>query len=345
MDYSQLSVSDGTGETVVANIESNRAISSTTIDVDSVENFPQAFIAASGDVTAEGFIDPDTMTVFVGHLDSGDIIIDAFAPGYSDAGNSAGQIVVIKPNTYWADEIVRLAQVSHENDGTLKESAIVDVLGADKGILGNVEIYEADDTWTKPAGLKFVEVLVIAGGGGGGGAVATDAVEISVGSGGGAGGASQKKIAAASLGATVAVTVGAGGAGGSGAAGSNGNDSSFGAHCSATKGLGGGHIADTTTVDQGIPGGAGGLGLGGDLNMKGGEGYSSWGIGSSLGRVFAGHGGNSFLSGGGIGNKRTTGGAGLYGAGGGGVAKDASQAGTVAGGAGGTGIVIVKEYF
>jgi hypothetical protein len=124
MDYSQLSVSDGTGEAVIANIESDRAIASVTIDVDSVDNFPPKFIAASGTKLASNYIDPSTMTIFYGHLDGGDIIIDGFAPGYVDDGNTTGQIVVIKPNTFWADELVELAKVVHEDDGTLKDDVV-----------------------------------------------------------------------------------------------------------------------------------------------------------------------------------------------------------------------------
>lgn len=124
MDYSFLSVSDGTGEAVIANIETDRAIASVTLDVDSVDNFPAKFIAAAGTKLVTNYIDPSTMTVFYGHLDGGDIIIDGFAPGYADAGNTDGQIVVIKPNTYWADEIVEMAKVVHEDDGTLKADVV-----------------------------------------------------------------------------------------------------------------------------------------------------------------------------------------------------------------------------
>lgn len=123
MDYSQLSVSDGTGEAVVANIESDRGIGAITIDVDSVENFPANFIAATGTPNANNFINPATMTVFYGHTDSGNVVIDGFAPGYSDAGNTAGQILVIKPTTFWADEMVRLAEINRNPTGMISPYA------------------------------------------------------------------------------------------------------------------------------------------------------------------------------------------------------------------------------
>lgn len=136
----ELSVSDGTGEAVVANIESDRAVSATTIDVDSVDNWPQKVILATGDkvLASNGnyYIDPATMTIMYGHLDSGDIIIDGFAPGYSDVGNTSGQIAIVKPNTYAMDEFVALVSVSLENDGTPKTTSlnpigsIIDFAGA-----------------------------------------------------------------------------------------------------------------------------------------------------------------------------------------------------------------------
>jgi len=108
----ELKVSDGTGEAVIANIESDRAISAITLDVDSVDNWPNKMILATGDkvLASNGsyYIDPSTMTIMYGHLDSGDIVIDGYAPGYTDDGNTSGQIAIIKPNTYAQDELVRL---------------------------------------------------------------------------------------------------------------------------------------------------------------------------------------------------------------------------------------------
>src|SRR3990172_11513514 len=101
------------------------------------------------------------------------------------------------------------------------------------GTYGSMQVYVANDTWTKPAGLKRVKVTVLAGGAGGGGtAMGTN----QAGAAGGAGGCSIKTIEAASLGATETVTVGAAGAGGTAGnnAGTNGGNSSFGAHATAT---------------------------------------------------------------------------------------------------------------
>lgn len=119
----ELSVSDGTGEAVTANITADRATSATTLVVDSVDNWPQKFIFATGTLNANNYITPASLCIMYGHLDTGDIIIDGYAPGYTDSGNTSGQVAIIKPATYWADEVVALAQVVHDNDGKLKVDA------------------------------------------------------------------------------------------------------------------------------------------------------------------------------------------------------------------------------
>jgi len=199
------------------------------------------------------------------------------------------------------------------------------------GVLQDVQVYTSNDTWTKPTGLTRALVRVIGGGGGAGGANGTGSTS----SGGGGGGGSEKLIAAASLGATEVVTVGAGAvAGGSGGGnGQAGGTSSFGAHLSATGGAAG----------QGATGGslaiavAGGVGSGGAVSWNGGS--SSFGDTGGYG----GSGGASALGGGGVGKLDATGGAGAaYGGGGGGSRANASNQ---AGGSGAGGIVIVHEYF
>lgn len=126
-----LRASDGTGEAVRATVSGTRAIAATTLTVDTVANWPDEFIAVSGTLNeSTGLITAGTETVFEGHLDTGNIIIDAFAPGYSDAGNSIGQVVFLKPTTRWADEIVDAFDVAHDADGGLNATALAEAATA-----------------------------------------------------------------------------------------------------------------------------------------------------------------------------------------------------------------------
>lgn len=212
------------------------------------------------------------------------------------------------------------------------------------------QVFTADGTYTKPAGLKAVRVRVQGGGGGGGAAGGTVAAQASCGGGGGGGGYAEEIIPAASLPnspTTVAVTVGAGGtagAAGSGTAGGTGGTSSFGAFLSATGGGGGNYGTSSAAVITG--GGAPGVGSGGTLNVSGQVGPTA--------RVLLGEptmpapGGDSVLGNGAQTALATTGGAGIagngYGGGGSGGHLRASQV-TLAGGAGAPGVVIVENLF
>jgi hypothetical protein len=201
-------------------------------------------------------------------------------------------------------------------------------VGTGGGGLRSVQVFTADDTWNKPAGITRVVIEVCGGGGGGGGAAASESGS------GGAGGGYSKKLVDVSAISSETVTVGTGGAGG--AAGNNngsaGGTSSLGAHASATGGGGG------TSTGGFDPGGAGGSGSSGDINLDGSAGGHSDG-----GAAVVGVGGNSFLGGGGLGDVQAAGGVGGdYGGGGGGGGGGTATA--RAGGDGADGVVIVWEY-
>lgn len=110
MELDFLQVSDGSGDAVTANIETDRSIGATVLDVDSVDNWPDNFIVTTGSLDADGYIDVSTMTQMRGHLNAGDIIIDGFEPGYTDQGNTAGQKAIVKQTTGWADRVANTLQ-------------------------------------------------------------------------------------------------------------------------------------------------------------------------------------------------------------------------------------------
>lgn len=185
-----------------------------------------------------------------------------------------------------------------------------------------IRTYTSTTGWAKPSGLKGIIVEVI-GGGGAGGTANSNGGTSSAGGGGGAGGYARKSILAASLGASVTVTVGAAG-----------SLSAFQAHCTATAG------ADGTAggADTFGAGGLGGAGANGDVNGSGSSGHKAT---SSV----SGMGGSTFLGGGGINVSSTAAGGAAqgYGAGGGGAFD--TSAGVQTGGVGAQGIVIVTEYY
>jgi len=102
-------------------------------------------------------------------------------------------------------------------------------------------------TWTKPAGIKSVLVKLVGGG----------ASNSNQGEGPGAGGYSEKFIDVTNISSETVTVAGAP------AANNPGQTTSFGSHCSATGG------AEASTTGNG---GIGGIGTGGDFNLRGGAG-------------------------------------------------------------------------
>lgn len=229
---------------------------------------------------------------------------------------------------------------------------------ADRSVWANavptVVTFAAPGTYTGLAtkienGLKSIKVTVVGGGGGGGGArgPAPPSTVVYAAGGGGGGGTAIEYIPAASLAPVVptgvTVTVGTGGAGGIAPATASsfstataGGTSSFGPFCSAT----GGSAFPAPASD----GGAGGIGSGGNLNIRGGGGGAA--STNPVSVDYGGTGGESTLGGGAVGAFGPSGGfaGGDFGGGGGGAVAIAAAAG-LAGGAGAGGIVVIEEFY
>jgi len=180
-------------------------------------------------------------------------------------------------------------------------------------------------TWTKPAGITKVKVIVTGAGGGGmqsaGGETA----------GGGGGGTAIKIVDVSSI-SSVSVTVGAGAVGSTSASSPSGQGgtSSFGSHCSATGGTSG---SQSTAPAGGVAysGGEGGVGSNGDINLHGGTSFRTGSLNMQA------PGGDSFWGGGGRGSDGGTNINGYNGGGGGNSYGSGS-------GTGGNGVVYVEEY-
>lgn len=202
-----------------------------------------------------------------------------------------------------------------------------------------VEVFTANDTWTKPTGCKSVHVIVIGGGGGGGsGRRGAAASARGGGSGGGGGSYSSLMLPSSILGSTVAVTVGAAGAGGAavtandtiGNPGGDGGDSQFGEHVKASGGVGG--KAGNTTSQTGGAGGDYGLQTGNN-GGSGAVGVAGGSVATSADRGPSGGGGGGCIS---TGNASFAGGAGGPAFGWYTAAAGFPAGGTTNGGAGGT---------
>ncbi|MEK9154790.1 MAG: glycine-rich domain-containing protein [Patescibacteria group bacterium] len=205
--------------------------------------------------------------------------------------------------------------------------------GGGGGSAGNMKLFQASGTWTKPSGVNTVYVQVAGGGGGGG------SYQGGVGSGGGGGGYVEGIIDVSSI-SSVPVTVGTGGAGSAvwNISGGNGGSSSFGSFVVATGGAGGRSynypgIGGSFSGPNAFNGSNGGSGAGGRyydyFNGRWvNNGNSSGGPSGS---------GISGGSGGVVGGNRI-GGNGSRGSGGGG------SVGPDTGGNGGSGFVMVREY-
>lgn len=205
--------------------------------------------------------------------------------------------------------------------------------------------FTANGTYTPSTGMLYCEIELVGGGGGAGGMPIVAAGQYGVSGSGSAGGYSRKLITAATIGASQAVTVGAGGTGGAAGAnpGVDGGTTSVGALIQATGGAGG--LAGVAgagmlTVEESTPG----VGSLGDINIHGLQGTHTLAY-QPLALMIGANGGVSYF-GGNNAHSVNTGAVNAddYGCGAPGNAFIIASAGGEAGGNGSSGFVIITEY-
>ena len=216
------------------------------------------------------------------------------------------------------------------------------------GSLIAIQIFTASGTYTPTSGMAKCIVQCLGGGGAGGGTPTSGGSSGAVGGGGGGGGFSQSFVTSATIGASQAVTIGAGGTGAAGAVGGNGGDTSVGSIVIGKGGTGGAvGVSTAANTTFSTLGGAGGVAGTGDITFPGSVGS----LGHKTSGIYSGKGASSYFGGGaqsivittvtlsnGIAAVANTG------AGGSGSGIFLTTGTTQAGGNGGSGIVVIYEY-
>lgn len=211
-------------------------------------------------------------------------------------------------------------------------------LGDGSGRYSKTVVFSSSGSYTWPADVKRIDVILTAAGGGGGGCNAENANQTFSGAGGGAGGTVFATIYATDNDAgpgTYTVTIGGGGSGANGPGpGNNGGNSSF-MTLTALGGQGGQWSGATNTA-----GGRGGSGSGGYKTEQGGDGSD----GQAGQALLAGNGASSYWGGGGragilIGNFGV-----CSGSGGGGAYDNSYSHTSGRGGNGANGVLVIREY-
>ncbi len=132
---------------------------------------------------------------------------------------------------------------------------------------GRTQVFTASGTFIVPA--TQVEVWAVGGGGAAGcsGDGAGGGISGNPGAGGGAGAFGYKRISGLTVGASIAVTIGAGGTPSTSNPSGPGGSTSFGSYLTCAGGLGGAYGSSS-----GGPGGLGGVATGADISVPGGQG-------------------------------------------------------------------------
>ncbi len=272
------------------------------------------------------------------------------AASSTSSGSSARLVLPASLSTSTAPSSGHYVPITGSSDGNLAEGFLPTTLTQNytfsgtttfSGVIASpipiVQTYNASSTWTKPAGLKYVDVACWAGGGSGGATTSGTAGN------GGGGSYGTTRIFASNLSSTVAVTIGSGGEAPTGTnPGNAGGNSSFGSHLTvygggggaggATgAGGGGGGSSSVGSSGSGSTAGAGGTPTAGTAGSSAIGGISTYGGGGGGDETFDG--GDSIFGGGGGAGRGGTGGKSFYGGGGGGTTTGGTS---VYGGAGGS---------
>ena len=225
-----------------------------------------------------------------------------------------------------------------KSDGTVKTALENLGLGDGSGRYSKTVVFSSSGSYTWPADVKRIDVILTAGGGGGGGCNAENANQTFSGAGGGAGGTVFATIYATDNDAgpgTYTVTIGSGGSGANGpGSGNNGGNSSF-MTLTALGGQGGQWGGATNTA-----GGLGGAGSGGYKTEQGGDGSD----GQAGQTLLVGNGASSYWGGGGRAGQLSGNPGACSGSGGGGAYDNSYSHTSGRGGHGANGVLVIREY-
>jgi hypothetical protein len=213
-----------------------------------------------------------------------------------------------------------------------------------------VQVFTGSGTYTPTSGMAYATFAMVGGGGAGGGA-AGGASAAAAGGGGGGAEAAYGSFSAATAGAGLSITIGAGGTSGGAAPGNAGGNTLISGICECAGGSGGGTSTASSSVSSasGGNGGTGGSGSVFDARIAGQGGFPAWTSGTILGNGGAGGsvgcglglGGKGRIAGSGSGGIAGLAGAGYGSGSGGGTAFGVANGSGVAGQ---PGIVIITEY-
>lgn len=225
-----------------------------------------------------------------------------------------------------------------KSDGTVKTALENLGLGDGSGRYSKTVVFSSSGSYTWPADVKRIDVILTAAGGGGGGCNAENANQTFSGAGGGAGGTVFATIYATDNDAgpgTYTVTIGSGGSGANGpGSGNNGGNSSF-MTLTALGGQGGQWGGATNTA-----GGRGGSGSGGYKTEQGGDGSD----GQAGQALLVGNGASSYWGGGGRAGQLSGNPGACSGSGGGGAYDNSYSHTSGRGGHGANGVLVIREF-